>query len=207
MLWDLGLEISDQDHGSCCTVIDMYQDNDHGLALTMEEHCLVDVATHEAKMLQHYVDKTLVPLVAWLLKIVQSLLEMTNEMRGVGDMVTGWLRHVDDFAIGEFSIEICTFDVNLMHFHVICSCHCEDRMNCCKFGNWHECIKIVDAWDLWKALGNEMDFVVDDIAHSILLSPEDLFWANNIWPNRHFSKLPSSGLVEGFEFLLDGLLP
>ena len=58
--------------------------------------------------------QSLVPVASTLLQTVQGLSKVTDLVGIVSQFKTRWLPHVDDFIIGECSIEICTLDVNLM---------------------------------------------------------------------------------------------
>jgi hypothetical protein len=48
---------------------------------------------------------------------------MANFARGVGSMVARRLLHEYLLSFGEFSIEICTLNVDLMKFHIFSSGH------------------------------------------------------------------------------------
>ncbi len=60
-----------------------------------------------------------VPTTAGLFEAVEGLLQSADEMRVGG--VSGRLAHEDLLFRGEFPVEICALDVDLMNFHVLSS--------------------------------------------------------------------------------------
>jgi hypothetical protein len=90
-------------------------------------------------------------------------------------MIASRLLHKDFFSFSEFSIEICTLDVNLMKFHVLSSSHSYNSLDQGKLHDGSKSVKIVNTRYLQESLGNKMCFVMDYVSSSIFLSMENPF--------------------------------
>jgi hypothetical protein len=98
----------------------VHDKNDHLASGLAEEHSVVDLALHQAEQLLQDFVKLLVPAVATLLESIERFLQAEDLPRVVRD--TRGLSHVDDLIVFEDTVEVSTFDVNLVYFEVQACC-------------------------------------------------------------------------------------
>ena len=117
MLPDVTLKLINfiQGLGSDGTIVNMDNDNNELTRRPASEvNSLVDRTLGKTQLVNKDLHQSLVPVASTLLQTVQGLSKVTDLVGIVSQFKTRWLPHVNDFIIGECSIEICALDVDLI---------------------------------------------------------------------------------------------
>ena len=210
VLAEAGLEFIDKVDGVCNNraIVHMHHHNGE-FALgdnNLEVNGLVHATLHEPKGLED-AGELLVPAAARLLEPIKGLNEAQYTHAGIRGLVAWGTLHIQDLVVLELAIEICTFDVYLVHLEAKVVGHGNDGAHGRKLGHWRICVIVVDATDLAEALGDEAGLVANDVAGCILLRLEDPFGADDICSRQCLLQLPGTSSLERGQFLLDGFLP
>jgi hypothetical protein len=118
--------------------------------------------------------KLLVSVVARLFKAIEHFDKAQDACAGIGVFVARRMLHVQHLILIEFTVEICTLDVNLVHLYAKAISHCDDSVCGCKFSHWHIHVIVVNAADLAEALSDKTGLVAYNIACHVLLCLKDL---------------------------------
>jgi hypothetical protein len=84
----------------------MHEDNDQLGTFSTHEYGLIHITPSESKRI-HYLDELELPMMCQLLQTIEGLQEMPDFTSGVGSMESRKLFHIDDFARGKFTIQVC----------------------------------------------------------------------------------------------------
>jgi hypothetical protein len=94
---------------------------------------------------EHYLHQPLIPPMSGLFQAIQDFAEMTDKVLVAWESEARGLGHVDDLVRSEYSIEIGTFDVNLMDLIIFTGGNSKDGSDQCKPCNWSKRVEVVDA--------------------------------------------------------------
>jgi len=86
--------------------------------LMSKEDCLINITTCKSQMLNEDFYKFVVPSMTGLFQAIKGLSKAPDLASGVGSSIPRRLLHVDLFLRGEFTIQIHTFDINLMELEI-----------------------------------------------------------------------------------------
>ena len=209
MLGEAGLECVDSDGTAGCdhAVIHVHCDGDYctwGLGVFVENG-LVDLALLETEGSED-LSEFLVSTPTSLLEPIQRLVKAQNATRVVLAISRG-VTHIQHFFSCEFSVQICTLDVDLVQNESKAIGHCNDGMQgweSCNLGIGNE---VVDSLDLAEPLCNETSFVLHDFARGVFLGLKDPLRTNDVDPRWCVLKHPSSSGMQGVELIMYSLLP
>jgi hypothetical protein len=169
------------------------------------EYSLVDLALLEAEGAED-LRELLIPALACLLETVQGLAK-PQDMPGGVLAIAGRVMHVKYFVSLELSIQIGTFNVDLVQLQAEPIGHHNDCTRRGKPGDRGVSIKVIYALNLTEPLHNQPSLVSDDLPRCILLGFEDPLGANDIGSWRRVFKGPGAGGVQGVKLFSDCLLP
>ena len=93
---------------------------------------------------------------------------------------TRGLLYIDAFFVSEFSIEKCSFNINLMNLYVISSHNGKNSMDWYKFSNRSKSVKIINTWNLRETLSNQTSLVAYNITYYIFFGLECPLLPNDI---------------------------
>ena len=127
---------------------------------------------------------------ATLLESIEGFLEVEDYLFLAGFDITRGLLHVDDFLISEFSIKVCTLDINLMDFIVEFGSHGQYSADGCEFGHRSIGVEVVNSWYLRETLGHKSHLIVFDFTSCIFLRSEDPLAAYDISSGRCVYQFP-----------------
>jgi len=153
MLGDFVLECNNEGKhgGSNGAVVNMHNDDYGGMTFVttmMVEHSLAHVTLLKPQLLHQYLHELLVPTMTQLLQAVQHLQQVADLSGGIWCRIARGLLHEDPFILGEFSIEISAFDIDLMQLEIQFGGHHKDSPNQPQLCNWRKRVEIIDTQDL-----------------------------------------------------------
>ena len=132
---------------------------------------------------------------------------MTDSKRMSRVNETKGLPYINTLVVSEFPINKCSFNINLVNFHVTSVCNGKNGIDWCKFSNRSKSIEVINTWHLRKSLGNQMRLVAYNIAYCILFCLEYPFQPYDINSRWWVNELLCISVIQHSKFSLHCFLP
>jgi hypothetical protein len=96
----------------------MHRNDGQSILVLTKENCLVHITALELQIVDKYRDEFLVPMPCALLESIKGLSKSADHSCRVWCCISRRLLHIYDFSRGELPVEVNSFDVDWVHFHV-----------------------------------------------------------------------------------------